>query len=260
MIRHLNCMTCNARVPRGLRTGALSLLVETAQGLVLVDTGLGREDYSRQPGVLRVLRVATIVPLDPHEVAVRQVVRLGYSPGDVHHIVLTHMHFDHSGGVPDFPHATVHVHRREYEAFSGRPRSWMDLAYVQRHMGHRPTMRLYDDPGDTVFDYPAIRLPFEPAMWLVPLFGHTRGHCGVVVETQAGWHFHAGDAVRAGAEPFGPVWLARMVLGPHCANLLRFRAEHPEITVTAGHMPPAFFSHNAQRPAVRRGASHSSDA
>jgi glyoxylase-like metal-dependent hydrolase (beta-lactamase superfamily II) len=36
-----------------------------------------------------------------------QVQRLGFDPRDVRHIVLTHLDFDHAGGLDDFPHATV---------------------------------------------------------------------------------------------------------------------------------------------------------
>jgi len=102
-IRYLNCFTCNARVPSSWRTEMLSLLVETRQGLVLVDTGPGLEDYDRKPGIIRIFPLVTKVPLDPGETAVRHITRLGYRPEDVRHIVLTHMHFDHCGGLPDFP-------------------------------------------------------------------------------------------------------------------------------------------------------------
>jgi len=41
--------------------------------------------------------------------ALRQIERLGYHPRDVRHIVLSHLDFDHAGGLDDFPHATVHM-------------------------------------------------------------------------------------------------------------------------------------------------------
>jgi len=240
-IRFFNCFTCNARVPSHWHTGTLCLLVETEQGLALVDTGLGQNDYVHKTGIIRAFQVVTIVPLDPDEAAVRQIASLGYSPRDVRHIVLTHMHFDHCGGLPDFPLASVHVHRREYEAFVGRRRHWMDLAYVRRHIAHQPEFALYEDAGERWFDLPAIRLPFDPEMWLVPVFGHTRGHCGVAIRTESGWLFHVGDAAPLGMDEYAPDWLVRLVLGPHTARLRAFQATHPEIRMTTGHMWLDFF-------------------
>ncbi|MBN1580012.1 MAG: MBL fold metallo-hydrolase [Anaerolineae bacterium] len=244
-IHFLNCFTCNARVPSYLRTGVLCMLIETNQGLVLVDTGPGEADYRRKPAILYTFLLATIVPLDPEEAAVRQVVRLGYQPEAVRHIVLTHMHFDHCSGLPDFPHAQVHVHHRELEAFKGTPHRWSDLAYVRHHIAHGPDFALYADDGETWFDLPAIRLPFEPEMWLVPLFGHTRGHCGVAVRTGFGWLFHVGDAAPIGLDDYVPKWLVRLVLGPHAPRLRAFQAAHPEIRMTTGHMWLDFFKNPA---------------
>jgi len=241
VIHFLNCFTCSARVPSHWHSGALCLLIETCQRLVLVDTGLGQDDYLHRAGIIRAFQVVTIVPMNPEEAAVRQVARLGYKPEDVRHIVLTHMHFDHCGGLPDFPHARVHVHRREYEAFTGRPRRWTDLAYVHRHTAHQPEFELYDDAGESWFDFAAVRLPFEPEMWLVPLFGHTRGHCGVAVQAESGWLFHVGDAAPMDLDESVPGWLVSFVLGPHAPRLREFRAAHPQVRMTTGHMRLNFF-------------------
>ena len=241
-IRFLNCFTCNARVPSRWRSGTLCLLVETDHGLVLVDTGPGQDDYRCKPAILRAFQLATIVPLDPEEAAVRRILDLGYRPQDVPHIVLTHMHFDHCGGLPDFPHATVHLRRREHDAFLGPPRRWTDLGYVRRHLAHHPEVVRYDDTGENWFGFPAIRLPFDPEMWLVPLFGHTRGHCGVAIQTRSGWLFHVGDAAPMDLSEDPPPWLVRLVLGPHAPRLRAFRAAHPEVRVTTGHMWLDFFA------------------
>jgi len=154
----------------------------------------------------------------------------------VRHIVLTHMHFDHCGGLPDFPHATVHVHAREFSAFKGLPRRWTDLAYVRRHIAHKPRVVLYDDRGERWFDFNAIRLPLEPEMWLIPLFGHTRGQCGVAINTNSGWLFHVADAAAMGLDESLPQWLVSPVLGPHTSRLRRFKDAHPEMRMTTGHM------------------------
>lgn len=240
-IHFLNCFTCRGRVPAHWHIGALCLLVETAQGLVIVDTGLGREDYARQPAILRAFRLVARVPMNPEESAAHQVALLGYEPGEVRDIVLTHMHFDHAGGLPDFPQATVHVHRREYEAFTRFPRRLSDLGYVRRHLAHEPELTLYDEPRETWFDFEAIRLPFEPEMWMVPLFGHTRGHCGVAVWTDSGWLFNVGSAAPIGFTEEVPPWMTSLMVGPHEASVRAFRAAHPEILMTTGHMWLDFF-------------------
>jgi glyoxylase-like metal-dependent hydrolase (beta-lactamase superfamily II) len=241
-IHFLNCFTCNARVPSDWHTGTLCLLIETDRGPVLVDTGPGLGDYVHKPGILRTFQLITHVPLNPEESAVRQIMRFGYQPEDVRHLVLTHMHFDHCGGLPDFPHAYVHVHRREVDAFTGRPRRWTDLAYVRRHISHGPEFVLHDDAGERWFGLTAIRLPFEPEMWLIPLFGHARGHCGVAVQTESGWLFHVGDAAPLGLDEYVPEWLVRLVLGSHAPWLHEFRATHPQVRMTTGHMWLDFFA------------------
>ncbi len=157
------------------------------------------------------------------------------------HIILTHMHFDHISGLPDFPRAKIHVHRREYDAFtSGRWKSWTELAYIPRYITHQPEFILYDKVDSKWYDFDAIRLPFMPEMVLIPLFGHSRGHCGVAIKTAGGWFFHAGDA-GAVYNNESPAWLIKLVLGPHDQRLRSFMKAHPEVLLTNSHMFPEFF-------------------
>ncbi|MFO8084298.1 MAG: hypothetical protein R6U27_08275 [Desulfobacterales bacterium] len=76
---------------------------------------------------------------------------------------------------------------------------------------------------------------------MVPLFGHTRGHCGVVVKTADGWLFHVGSAAPIGFSDAVPQPLERLMVGPNAPRIRSFRASHPEIQMTTGHMPLAFF-------------------
>ncbi|MFZ5908716.1 MAG: MBL fold metallo-hydrolase [Chloroflexota bacterium] len=246
-IHLLNCFTCNARWPSKLKTGMACSLVETNQGLALVDTGLGLGDYARPTWMTRLFRVITSMPFDPQEAAVNRIRQLGYRPEDVSHILLTHMHFDHISGLPDFPHAQVHVHRREFEAFaSGKIRQWTEFAYISRYIAHHPDFVLYDKVDAHWYDFDAIRLPFEPEMHFIPLYGHSRGHCGVAIKTSSGWFFQAGDA-GAVYNDEAPAWLIRLVLGPHDLRLRAFMRAHPEVLVANSHIFPEFFE---QRPVV----------
>lgn len=239
-IHLLNCFTCNSRL-NSWKTGTLCPLAETEQGLVLIDTGLGTQDYSNPTAITQLFRILTKMPFDPQEAAVHQVKKLGYQPEDLRHIILTHMHFDHCGGLPDFPWATVHVHRREYEAFMRRPHNFFEMAYVRRNIANVKEWAVYDTTGEKWYDFDAIRLPFAPEMWLVPLHGHSRGQSGVAIRTAEGWLFHVGDAgVDLERNP-APDWLIATALGPHWPRLRAFARSHPEIKLTTSHMMLEFF-------------------
>lgn len=239
-IRVLDCAPMSPWFPRW-QVGGTCLLVDTDQGPVLVDTGLGLHDYASPTRKVRFFRFDLGVHDDPGSAAVRQVAHLGLEPRDVRHIVMTHLHFDHAGGLPDFPLAQIHVHRREYEAMR-RPRTWMELAYDPSDFAHGPAWVLYDDPDAEWLGLPAIRLPFSPRMYLVPLFGHTRGHCGVAVQDQDAWFFDCADALPTNAQfDVAPQWLNRLALGPHVRRLQAWSLEHPQVRLLAGHMWRSYF-------------------
>jgi glyoxylase-like metal-dependent hydrolase (beta-lactamase superfamily II) len=240
-IHLMNCFTCNARWPSKLKTGMVCLLIESDQGLLLVDTGLGLDEYVHPSWMTRMFRIITVLSFDPNEAAVNRIKALGYNPADVKHILLTHMHFDHISGLPDFPHAKVHVHRREYDSFTdGRLLHWTDMAYIPRYIAHQPEFVLYETLDSKWYDFDAIRLPFTPEMYFIPLFGHSHGQCGLAIKTSNGWFLHAADS-SAVYNDETPAWLIRLVLGPHDARLRKFKQTHPEVIITNSHMFPEFF-------------------
>lgn len=236
----LDCATMSPWFPRW-HIGGTCLLIGTNQGPILVDTGLGLHDYADPSPNVRFFKRDFGVHNDPENTAIRQLSRLGYSPKDIQHIVLTHMHFDHAGGLPDFPHAHVHVHQRELKAIQ-HPRTWIDLAYDQKDIKHNPTWVLYEKPDAEWFGFEAIRLPFTPEMYLLPLFGHTAGHCGVAIQDSDGWLFHCADALPTNAQfDLTPPWVNRLVLGTHVKRIQAWAAVHPEVRLLAGHMWKSFF-------------------
>ncbi|MBC7543242.1 MAG: MBL fold metallo-hydrolase [Candidatus Sericytochromatia bacterium] len=173
------------------------LAIETDEGIVLVDTGLGLLDVNRPDTRLHRTSLAVIQPvLDPEETAVRQLERLGFKASDVRHIVPTHLDIDHIGGLSDFPDAVVHVFEPEFEA-AMQPRTWLERRrYHPPQWAHGPRWAVYPVQGESWFGFPTVRslkgLPED--ILLVPLVGHTRGHCGVAVRTQNRWLLHCGDA------------------------------------------------------------------
>lgn len=171
------------------------LLVEGADGLVLIDTGFGLQDMrnTRQLGVVidRLFRPQA----REAETAIEQVRALGFAPEDVRHVVLTHLDVDHAVGLPDFPGAQVHVLGRELKAALNP--SWRERErYVAAHWAHGPKWVEHEPEGDEWMGFESVRvLPGSDAeILLVPLVGHTRGHTGVAVQRDGRWLLHCGDA------------------------------------------------------------------
>jgi glyoxylase-like metal-dependent hydrolase (beta-lactamase superfamily II) len=205
-IHHLNCGSMREVDPgeagpaRPGRALCHCLLVETeASGLVLVETGFGTGDIDRPGESLgETFLTRTEAILDPAETAVQQVAGLGYKPEDVRHIVLTHLDLDHTGGLPDFPEATIHVHDAEYRAAmaasSGHPEH--AVRYRPAHWAHHPHWKTYNSTSRNAwFGFDAIELQdLGNDFLLIPLAGHTAGHCAVAVEDGGRWLLHAGDA------------------------------------------------------------------
>jgi glyoxylase-like metal-dependent hydrolase (beta-lactamase superfamily II) len=203
-VHHLDCGTmcpASARLVNGrggwfepARVVCHCLLVEGNDGLVLVDTGLGTGDIDdpgrRLSGVF--LRVAR-PQLDRKQTALAHLERLGFRRDDVRHIVPTHLDLDHVGGLSDFPAAHVHVFEPELRAATERATSKERNRYRPAQIAHGPKWVPHAVAGDTWLGFERVRVLGDD-LALVPLTGHTRGHCAVAVKDERGWLLHAGDA------------------------------------------------------------------
>lgn len=206
IVHHLNCGTCcpvGGRLLDGRSRGLFArlvchvLLIETDAGLVLVDTGLGMADVSRPWSRLSpAFLLMNNFRLRPTETALAQVRHLGFDPRDVRHIVLTHLDFDHAGGIADFPDATVHVIRAEFDAAQAQAGAWGKRRYRPVQWSHDVRWQLYETDGEPWNGFRTARnlAGLPPELLLVSLIGHTIGHAGIAIETARGWLLHAGDA------------------------------------------------------------------
>jgi glyoxylase-like metal-dependent hydrolase (beta-lactamase superfamily II) len=171
------------------------LLIEGPEGLVLVDTGFGNEDV-RDRRRLGMMFNAIVRPRpDISETAHSQILALGFQPSDVRQILTTHLDLDHSGGLPDFPEAEVHLLARELAA-AMHPGLRERQRYLASHWAHGPRWVEHDPGGEDWFGFQSVRiLPGgEPEILLIPLPGHTVGHTGVAIRTGERWLLHCGDA------------------------------------------------------------------
>lgn len=189
------------------------LLIEGADGLVLVDTGFGLDDV-RNPRQLGMAFGALVRPRPKAaEAAISQVQALGFQPSDVRHIITTHLDLDHAGGLPDFPEAEVHLLGAELDAAMSP--SWRDRPrYVAVHWAHGPRWVRHDAGGEPWHGFDSVRiLPGSDAeILLIPLIGHTHGHTGVAIRDGERWLLHCGDAYfhhgEVATPPNGPPGIA----------------------------------------------------
>jgi glyoxylase-like metal-dependent hydrolase (beta-lactamase superfamily II) len=205
-IHHLNC-GCMCPIggaffdgfSRGLTAHLVChcLLIETNRGLVLIDTGFGSQDIQQPYSRLSPFFIHfNNIQFDSKYTAIAQIQQLGFSPRDVRHIVLTHLDFDHAGGLEDFPEATVHVMQSEIQTARARHGFIASGRYRPQQWDEVKHWKYYTATGEPWFGFEAVRelegLP--PEILLVPLVGHTHGHAGIAIKTSEGWLFHAGDA------------------------------------------------------------------
>ncbi|MFN3432493.1 MAG: MBL fold metallo-hydrolase, partial [Candidatus Sericytochromatia bacterium] len=145
------------------------LLIETNQGLVLVDTGLGTADVSRPAERFNWGWFALVRPrFSLEETAKHQVERLGFRAEAVTDIVLTHLDVDHVGGLPDFPNATVHVTAREHDRVVKKTDRWAPIRWAH---GPRWKPRALDGRPWYGFASAPLRAGLVPEIHLVGLPG-----------------------------------------------------------------------------------------
>jgi len=153
-------------------------LVDHPSGWVLFDTGCHPKwaVAAHEEGALSVeVREEHLVPA--------QLAALGLEPSDVEHVVVSHLHFDHAGGLRYFPHARVYVNERELP-FAYRPAVYQRAFYDRDDFDH-PLQWIEVGDSYDLFGDSSIRLIATP--------GHTPGHQSMLVELTSGLHVLAAD-------------------------------------------------------------------
>jgi glyoxylase-like metal-dependent hydrolase (beta-lactamase superfamily II) len=164
-----------------IRMGTNCLLVERGSDLLLIDTGIGDKHDARFQG---------IYGMDPGAVRLPESIRrAGYELGDVTHVLLSHLHFDHCGWntrvsdaeggrmVPTFPNARYWLQRGEVE--HGRKPNERDRAsYFPENwepLIEAGVAELFGDQAEPIPGVRAVRAP-----------GHNADMCIVLLDGGGG--------------------------------------------------------------------------
>jgi len=144
---------------------------------------------------------------------------LGVSPDDVAHVVLTHLHADHSGGAclpdgkPMFPNARYHVHPQDW-SFFGAHRTPDDFTgrFAMAALDEHGMLDLDPSDRDVVHD---VYLRHAP--------GHTPGHRVVQLDDGNETLLLAGDLLHVPPQVISPAWPSNHDENPELASRTRAR-------------------------------------
>ena len=153
-------------------------LLRRGDEVILVDTGYDDAEAAARDRPIRLDPVTALAPF-------------GIAPQDVDHIIVTHLHYDHAGGLHLFPNAKLHLQAAEM-AYATGPCMCHDTLRMPFTAGHvcEAVKRLYS--GKVVF-YDG-EAEVAEGVTVHCIGGHSRGLQCVRVRTQAGWMVLASDA------------------------------------------------------------------
>ncbi|MGH9302882.1 MAG: N-acyl homoserine lactonase family protein [Acidimicrobiales bacterium] len=156
-------------------------LIEHSKSLVLFDCG-ARPDVSAQLGP----ELGANVQVGQDDVVTSRLRALGCLPRDVDIVVVSHLHYDHGGGLDALRCSEVYLSRTELEfAMSNTaPQREAYLSEDVQALAHCP-VRLVEDTLDIFGD---------GSLVIIPLPGHTPGHQGLLVRLAGSSLILAGDA------------------------------------------------------------------
>src|SRR6478735_4555954 len=164
-------------------------VIEHREGLVLFDTGQDRAGVTDPayfpPGFTGFLyNRLNRFDIGPDQTLTRQLATLGHHIGDVHTVVLSHLHHDHIGGLPDLGHARILVSDQEWSASKRRLAALRGFLNNHIELNGLRWSRVRPEPlGD-----PSL-MPFDVghdlfgdgSLVLLPTPGHTPGSMSLLV-------------------------------------------------------------------------------
>ncbi|MCB2189162.1 MAG: N-acyl homoserine lactonase family protein [Deltaproteobacteria bacterium] len=160
-----------------------SVLLLGSEGPILIDTGLNPTGIT-DPAAAWGPRARLVPPrMGPQDDVRQRLAELGLTVTDIKLVILTHMHWDHTGALRFFRHCPIVVQREEHR-FAFNPDPFLAAPYMANHL----------DAG-LHYEFVDNDCPLLPGISLITTPGHTPGHQSVVVTTEAGErHIFTGDA------------------------------------------------------------------
>lgn len=205
-------------------------------GPLLIDTGLHASVAASAEANMGRRLVGLLQPhLPDNEILATQLRQRGLEPGDIHTVVLTHLHADTASGISGFPHATLVVSEPEWRAASGEDSS-LPAGYHHPHYDYAFDYRLVDYDASYISSYGSFGRTFDlfgdGSVRLVFTPGHSPGHQSVLCRLRDRDLVLTGDALMTAAELEGEDPAApapdRHIAERSRRELLRFAGQFPD--------------------------------
>ncbi len=153
-------------------------LLKSPTQTILVDTG-----YDTAEGIAR----DRPIEIDPADL----LKRFGVAPDSIDTVIITHLHYDHAGSLPEFKAATFHLQEQEMIYATGpcMCHDTLKQPFTGEHVVEM-VRRVYN--GRVIFHNGSSTI--APGVEVHLIGGHSRGLQCVRVNTQRGWVVLASDA------------------------------------------------------------------
>jgi glyoxylase-like metal-dependent hydrolase (beta-lactamase superfamily II) len=153
---------------------------------ILFDTGMHPLSISDPAQHFGEFADAYPLRMAPGDDAVSLLQGVGVTPDDVGHVVQSHLHYDHAGGLTQFPRATVHLNRAEL-AFALWPPVYQRNPPQFIHHEFEGVTAWHEIEGDC-------DILGDGRLIAFPTPGHTAGHQSLLVHLDSGPVILVGDA------------------------------------------------------------------
>jgi len=179
----------------------LAFLIEHPDGLILYDTGSNPK--AMEGYWSKTMQRKFALHQTPQQRLEAQLALIGVRPEEIGRVILSHLHLDHTGGLPLFPHADVYVPSADYAN-----------ALLTIHSSSDPEQHGGYIWGDLTAPLKKVHLieedgEFLPGIEIVNLPGHTPGLLGLVLHCKSGVYLLPQDAAYVSANYERPPILPR---------------------------------------------------
>ena len=219
------------------------LITHPTAGPVLIDTAFhGSVSAKPAANLGRIMSRASRARVEPGRDIPAQLRERGIDALELETVVLTHLHFDHSSGISEYPGATFVLAKREWETATTCDRPLLE-GYNTSHFDYLFDYRTVDFDAAGISSYASfgrtfdlfgdgsIRLAFTP--------GHSAGHCSVIARLRDRDFVIAGDAIYTHAQLEGADPPPRPVDMHNWKRSLRelqqFGRTYPHAVIAPGH-------------------------